>query len=69
MITPQFEWNDEKTKSNLDRHDVTFNEGATIFNDQFVATMPDPDHSQDEGPQNPLATASSLRIPMAHRTS
>ena len=48
MMTPQFEWNKEKAKSNLDKHDVTFSEGATIFNDQFVATMPDPDHSRNE---------------------
>jgi uncharacterized DUF497 family protein len=43
-----FEWDEEKAQSNWSRHKVSFAEGATIFHDLFVATMPDPDHSEDE---------------------
>jgi uncharacterized DUF497 family protein len=43
-----FEWDEEKAQSNLKKHKVGFEEGATIFHDLFVATMPDPDHSEDE---------------------
>ena len=48
METPEFEWDDEKAVSNLKKHDVSFEEGATIFNDPRIATIPDPDHSKDE---------------------
>jgi uncharacterized DUF497 family protein len=43
-----FEWDADKAESNWDKHRVSFAEGATVFNDLFVATMPDPDHSDDE---------------------
>ncbi len=43
-----FEWDGEKARSNLNRHKVSFGEGVTVFHDLFVATMPDPDHSEDE---------------------
>jgi uncharacterized protein len=48
METPEFEWDDEKASSNLKKHDVSFEEGATIFNDPLVATISDPDHSKEE---------------------
>ena len=48
METPEFEWDDEKADNNLKKHGVSFEEGATIFNDTMIATMPDPDHSKDE---------------------
>lgn len=47
-MEPLFEWDEEKAQSNLKRHKVSFEEGTTIFHDMFVATMPDPDHSEDE---------------------
>lgn len=43
-----FEWDEEKARSNLKTHKVSFEEGATIFHDSFVATRPDPDHSEEE---------------------
>lgn len=48
MENPEFEWDDEKAISNLNKHDVSFEEGATIFNDPLIATIPDPDHSTEE---------------------
>ena len=48
MKNSEFEWDDEKAKSNLKKHGVSFEEGATIFNNSRVATIPDPDHSKDE---------------------
>jgi uncharacterized protein len=48
MKNSEFEWDDEKAKSNLKKHSVSFEEGATIFNDPKIATIPDPDHSEDE---------------------
>ena len=48
METPEFEWDEEKAVSNLKKHDVSFEEGATIFNDPRIATISDPVHSKDE---------------------
>lgn len=48
METPEFEWDDEKAVSNLKKHGVSFEEGATIFNDPMIATILDPDHSKGE---------------------
>ena len=48
MENPEFEWDDEKAISNLKKHDVSFEEGTTIFNDPLIATILDPDHSKDE---------------------
>ncbi len=41
-----FEWDNEKAKENLRRHKVSFEEAKTIFNDPFLLTFPDPDHSE-----------------------
>ena len=48
MENPEFEWDDDKALSNLRKHSVSFEEGATIFNDPMVATIADPDHSTKE---------------------
>jgi uncharacterized DUF497 family protein len=48
MKNSEFEWDDEKAKSNLKKHGVSFEEAATIFNDPKIATILDPDHSEDE---------------------
>jgi len=48
MENSEFQWDEEKAKSNLKKHGVSFEEGATIFNDPMIATILDPDHSKDE---------------------
>ncbi len=48
MENPEFEWDEEKAKRNLKKHGVSFEEAATIFNDPRIATIFDPDHSEDE---------------------
>ena len=48
MEDVEFEWDDMKADSNLNKHGVSFEEGATIFNDPEIATIFDPDHSKDE---------------------
>jgi uncharacterized DUF497 family protein len=59
MENPEFEWDDEKAISNLKKHNVTFEEGATIFNDPSIATIFDPDHSEDE--QRYISTGISVQ--------
>jgi uncharacterized DUF497 family protein len=43
-----FEWDQNKAKSNLAKHGVSFEEAATVFGDALSLTIPDPAHSQVE---------------------
>ena len=43
-----FEWAAAKAATNLKKHAVSFDEGATIFHDPLIASIPDPDHSENE---------------------
>lgn len=44
----QFEWDEQKAASNLNKHGVSFEEAVTVFGDPLSDTLPDPDHSLDE---------------------
>lgn len=43
-----FEWDKEKSRSNLRKHGVSFDEAATIFGDLLSVTIDDPEHSVRE---------------------
>ena len=43
-----FEWDENKAKSNLAKHGVSFEEASTVFGDPMSLTVPDPAHSQAE---------------------
>jgi len=43
-----FEWDEIKEKTNLKKHKVSFEEGKTIFNDPFLFTFSDNEHSENE---------------------
>ena len=43
-----FEWDEQKAESNLRKHDVSFEEAATVLRDPLAATVADPDHSTAE---------------------
>jgi uncharacterized protein len=44
----EFEWNPEKAAINLKKHNISFQEAATVFDDSLSVTFPDPDHSIGE---------------------
>lgn len=44
----QFEWNKDKAKVNLSKHEVSFDEAKTVFDDPLYIDFHDPDHSKDE---------------------
>jgi uncharacterized protein len=44
----EFEWNPDKVELNREKHDISFEEAATVFNDSLSLTFPDPDHSFGE---------------------
>ncbi|MEZ5553414.1 MAG: BrnT family toxin [Pseudomonadales bacterium] len=44
----EFEWDITKANQNIEKHGVTFEEGASVFDDDFSLTVSDPDHSAEE---------------------
>lgn len=46
MLT--FEWNPQKAESNIEKHDVSFEEASTVFQDPLSLTINDPLHSTYE---------------------
>jgi uncharacterized DUF497 family protein len=44
----EFEWDPDKSESNLKEHGVSFHDAATVFSDPLSITVSDPDHSFDE---------------------
>lgn len=44
----EFEWNPDKATSNYQKHNVSFEEAATVFDDSLSITFPDPDHAIGE---------------------
>jgi len=57
-----FEWDEEKAKRNISKHKVSFEEAKTIFDDPFLMTFPDPDHSDSEQRYLNLGCSSKGRI-------
>jgi len=67
-MTLSFEWDEEKSKGNLRKHGVPFNEAKTVFNDPFAMTISDPDHSSQEDRYIDLGMSSQGRILMVWYT-
>lgn len=44
----KFEWDPKKAFANVQKHNVTFQEAATVFGDPLAITFEDPEHSTDE---------------------
>lgn len=42
------EWDEQKARANLKKHNVSFTEAATVFNDPFCITLEDEAHSTQE---------------------
>lgn len=43
-----FEWDPAKAKKNSEKHNVCFEDAATVFEDEFAILFDDPDHSDAE---------------------
>jgi len=57
-----FEWDAEKAKGNIRKHQVSFEEAKTVFGDPFLLTFPDPEHSIDEQRYLGIGASSKGRI-------
>jgi uncharacterized DUF497 family protein len=43
-----FEWDENKNKSNIQKHKVSFEEAKTVFYDENALVADDPEHSEQE---------------------
>jgi len=57
-----FEWDEEKAKANLGKHKVSFEKAKTVFDDPFLMTFPDPEHSNGEQRYLDIGSSSKRRI-------
>ena len=62
MSTLRFEWDARKASANERKHGVTFEEARSVFFDDRVRLIDDPDHSEDEERFVLLGLSSSLRL-------
>ncbi|MFH1524740.1 MAG: BrnT family toxin [Chloroflexota bacterium] len=47
-MKPNFEWDPEKAKKNFHKHEVSFEEASSVFDDPMFVTLLDEEHSTDE---------------------
>lgn len=57
-----FEWDDKKAKSNLQKHGVAFDEAITCFYDPHQIAFYDPDHSEHESREILIGHSSHGRL-------
>ena len=44
----KFEWDDNKNKTNIEKHGISFEEAVTVFEDDEALVIVDDAHSQEE---------------------
>lgn len=64
----RFEWDSKKAAANLKKHEVTFQEAATVFGDPLAITFQDPDHSEDEERQITFGMSLQKRLVVVSHT-
>lgn len=64
----QFEWNPAKAKTNLAKHEVSFEEARTVFDDPMFITVLDDEHSQDEQRYITIGLSANNRLLMVAHT-
>ena len=43
-----FEWDEDKNRTNIKKHGISFEEAKTVFYDDEALVRDDPEHSEDE---------------------
>jgi uncharacterized DUF497 family protein len=57
-----FEWDEAKAEADFGKHKVSFEEAKTVFDDPFLMTFPDPEHSNGEQRYLDIGSSSKRRI-------
>ena len=63
-----FEWDTDKAKTNLMKHDVSFEDAASIFRDPKALTLFDDSHSEDEERWITFGLSSSGKLLVVNHT-
>jgi len=58
----RIEWDESKSRGNLRKHGVSFQEAATVFTDERALLLADPAHSDEEDRFVLLGLGASLRL-------
>lgn len=58
----QFEWDENKNKTNIQKHGVSFEEAKSVFYDDFAIQFYDEEHSQKEERFLMLGMSSESRL-------
>ena len=58
----RFEWDEAKARQNTAKHDVAFEEAATVFGDPLSLTIADPEHSEGEQRWVTMGTSARTRL-------
>ena len=57
-----FDWNEAKSKANIRKHGVSFEEAKSVFFDEYALLIADPDHSETEDRFVLLGLSARLRL-------
>jgi len=61
-MTPHFQWDPAKAKTNSQKHGISFEEAQSVFYDENARFMADPEHHGDEQRFLLLGMSSNPRI-------
>jgi len=64
----KFEWDNNKAKSSVLKHRISFDEAQTVFDDYFTVTIADEEHSFDEKRFITIGQSESGRIVLVCHT-
>jgi uncharacterized protein len=67
-MKPKFEWNPDKAKVNLQKHQIDFEEASSIFDDPQFITFLDEEHSTDEERYITIGLSNKNRLLMVAHT-
>ena len=68
MTYVKFEWDENKNKSNIKKHNVSFDEAKSVFSDDRARLITDPEHSNLEDRFILLGMSSQIKILVVSHT-
>lgn len=67
-MKPKFEWDPEKAQKNLKKHEVSFDEASSVFDDPLFITLLDDDHSDEEERYITIGISNKTRLLLVAHT-
>jgi uncharacterized protein len=58
----KYKWDQQKAKTNLSKHGISFEEAQTVFDDPLYVDFYDPDHSENEDRYIIIGESSKNRV-------